>query len=377
MARSLGPSGTISFYDDNSNYRNAVINGIKDAKSSGKEMAEVNVIAVSTDNKPREYDENDKLAALKGWLLKNGHKEEAVNVNAIIIEASQNFDDEELNIPIKSILKLKDKLKGSGALKVHPPSEEDLYIEGREHGPEHLRRWFKIMQGKAVTSPDWNRKKMAIKDLNKMIDEFKLKDYGVEGIYEENFDKTFELSELINKREFAEDIVGKIKAMNSGNIIHVPVSSSDVFGAIGDWKPPEGFDFLINNSFHVTVISPQTVANFKLSLGDTEYNNLRADIEKIKAPNPILSKDIGLAARASKQTFALAVKNQEEFKEYRDDIVEKISDALRPLGRKVNPMNWWFERAAPDIDRFFHVSIANDGGGWPTSSVADIRGSDF
>ncbi len=89
-------------------------------------------------------------------------------------------------------------------------------------------------------------------------------------------------------------------------------------------------------------------------------------------------ENIGLASRPAKETFALAVENQQDFEEYRDKIIKKISDALRPLGRKVqNTMTWWFNRASPDIKRFFHVSIANDGGGWPTSSVPDVNKSDF
>ena len=40
-------------------------------------------------------------------------------------------------------------------------------------------------------------------------------------------------------------------------------------------------------------------------------------------------------------------------------------------------MNWWLKAAPYEKNRFFHVSLANDGEGWPTNSISDISAADI
>ena len=232
------------------------------------------------------------------------------------------------------------------------------------------------MKGEEVRGPDYNKKKQAVERVNELIMSSGLDQYGFDDIDMQSFDD-MTLEQINEIKSSAEYVAGKINAMNSKNIIKISVSSGDIHGAVGDWSPPDGFEMLKNDSFHVTIISPQTIANFKDLLSENEYSDLIESVNDMGRPAVILSKNIGLAIRPEKKTYALAIENQQEFENYRDEIIDKISSAVKPLGSRVNPMNWWFERGEADRDRFFHVSIANDGDGWPTNSVADIRESDF
>jgi hypothetical protein len=374
LAKELGPSGEITFYDDNPRYTDGVLSAL----SGASDVAKVNIVNIDSSSKPTTaFDIISRFTKLANSMDAAGNVRCADAVDNIILKMSnQNFEDKEIMGPVMGILGLARKLEGSGGLVNPPPSKEELMEEGREHGPVHLRRWFQIMKGEEERSPDYNRKKQAIERINELVMSSGLGQYGFDEIDMQDIDN-MTLEQLNDIKSSAEDVVGKINAMGSGNIIKIHVSSGDVRGAIGDWEPPDGFEILKNDSFHVTIISPQTVASFKDLMGEDEYSSLKGSIEEMDHPTVILSKDIGLAIRPEKKTYALAVENQQEFEDYRDEIVDKISSALKPLGSRVNPMNWWFERAEPDRDRFFHVSIANDGDGWPTSSVSDIRESDF
>ena len=304
--------------------------------------------------------------------------------------STENYDRKSLLGLVKGIIGSAKKLDMAGSLEEAPPgwpdeasTEDALLEEGAQHGPQHLRRWFGLMQGKKVRGQDFNRKKQIVLNINEDILTNGLEEYGMSAL-SDNLDDIDEMTmdEISKIRGEVLDLSIKVKSLSPSKLIYVPVDPNYIYEVLDGKAPPEGYSFLKNESFHVTIISPQTMSNVSEILREDDFEELMQNIQGFassNSPDVKLGSTIGHALRSKndgrevKASYVLPVENQEELSEYRDSVVLIISDFIKDKNPRENPNNWWFKRHENDSYRYFHVSIANRDEGWPTYSVADVR----
>lgn len=116
---------------------------------------------------------------------------------------------------------------------------------------------------------------------------------------------------------------------------------------------PNNLTRLNSDNIHVTLTSIRNFKPFK-----EEFNNI--DFSDIKVPNIILGETtVAQRPDQGKESFVVAVKNNDELKRFVDDIYNKIN------------------KENPEPDRYFHITIANNKDGNPFGSIGDVTKNDF
>ena len=116
---------------------------------------------------------------------------------------------------------------------------------------------------------------------------------------------------------------------------------------------PDNLTRLNSDNLHVTLTSIRNFKPFK-----EEFNNI--DFTDIKIPNIILGETtVARRSEQDKESFVVAVKNNDELKRFVDEIYSKIN------------------KENPEPDRYFHITIANNKDGNPFGSIGDVTKNDF
>lgn len=116
---------------------------------------------------------------------------------------------------------------------------------------------------------------------------------------------------------------------------------------------PDNLTRLDNKNLHITLTS---IRNFKQFKQDFESVNF----DSINVPNVELG-DTTIAKREDqgKESFVVAVKNQDDLKRFVDEIYDKVG------------------KSNPEPDRYFHITVANNKEGNPFGSIGDVTKADF
>jgi len=116
---------------------------------------------------------------------------------------------------------------------------------------------------------------------------------------------------------------------------------------------PDNLTRLDNKNLHITLTS---IRNFKQFKQDFESVNF----DSINVPNVELG-DTTIAKREDqgKESFVVAVKNQDVLKRFVDEIYDKVG------------------KSNPEPDRYFHITVANNKEGNPFGSIGDVTKVDF
>jgi 5'(3')-deoxyribonucleotidase len=116
---------------------------------------------------------------------------------------------------------------------------------------------------------------------------------------------------------------------------------------------PDNLTRLNSDNLHVTLTSIRNFKPFK-----EEFNNI--DFSDIEVPNIILGETtVAQRPDQGKESFVVAVKNNDEIKRFVDEIYSKIN------------------KENPEPDRYFHITIANNKDGNPFGSIGDVTKNDF
>lgn len=116
---------------------------------------------------------------------------------------------------------------------------------------------------------------------------------------------------------------------------------------------PDNLTKLNSDNLHITLTSIRNFKPFK-----EEFNNI--DFTDIKIPDIILGETtVAQRPDQGKESFVVAVKNNDELKRFVDEIYTKIN------------------KENPEPDRYFHITIANNKDGNPFGSIGDVTKQDF
>jgi len=159
-----------------------------------------------------------------------------------------------------------------------------------------------------------------------------------------------------------------------GGIVYTIPKANPITYNKGGWELPEGHKML--EQFHITLLSPQQIKPFKTDPppphNENMYHNdklvplsnkkakkiikeIIQDFNQRSAPRVVVNAS-NMATRGDKETLFLPLANQREWQTYCNGLSSH-------LGLK-------------ESNRYFHVSVSNNQGGNPHSSIGDINESD-
>lgn len=110
---------------------------------------------------------------------------------------------------------------------------------------------------------------------------------------------------------------------------------------------------LPDDKMHITLTSIKSFKPFKDKFKDFQLS------EDIKLPNIELGNAEFVYREDGKVTYVVAIKNQNDIKEFVDKIYQKIGETN------------------PEPNRFFHITLANNQGGDPFKSIGNVEKSDL
>jgi hypothetical protein len=110
---------------------------------------------------------------------------------------------------------------------------------------------------------------------------------------------------------------------------------------------------LPDDKMHITLTSIKSFKPFKDKLKNFQLP------EDIKIPNVELENAEFVYREDGKTTYVVAIKNQNDIKEFVDKIYQKIGETN------------------PEPNRFFHITLANNQGGDPFKSIGNVEKSDL
>jgi len=116
---------------------------------------------------------------------------------------------------------------------------------------------------------------------------------------------------------------------------------------------PDNLTRLDNKNLHVTLTSIRNFKPFKEDFESVSFDDI--EIPNIELGNTTIAK----REEQGKESFVVAVKNQDELKRFVDEIYEKVG------------------KSNPEPDRYFHITIANNKEGNPFGSIGDVTKADF
>jgi 5'(3')-deoxyribonucleotidase/2'-5' RNA ligase len=123
--------------------------------------------------------------------------------------------------------------------------------------------------------------------------------------------------------------------------------------SIQNMNIPDNLTRLDNKNLHVTLTSIRNFKPFKEDFESVGFDDI--EIPNIELGNTTIAK----REEQGKESFVVAVKNQDELKRFVDEIYEKVG------------------KSNPEPDRYFHITIANNKEGNPFGSIGDVTKADF
>lgn len=126
-----------------------------------------------------------------------------------------------------------------------------------------------------------------------------------------------------------------------------------------DWQLPS--EAVALPSFHITLIGRKVFLGQEDAMADA-WESVRRLLPL--PPGPELDKHVTLATDEERKTWFLHIINQDNFRDYVEQMTSILNDAFRQRSGSgfVNP----------DTDRYFHLSVANNQGGDPMKSIGSI-----
>jgi len=116
---------------------------------------------------------------------------------------------------------------------------------------------------------------------------------------------------------------------------------------------PNNLTKLDSKNLHVTLTSIRSFKPFKDDFESIDFSNMQI-------PNIVLGDTtIGKRPEQDKESFVVAVKNQDELRKFVDEIYNMIG------------------KSNPEPDRYFYITIANNKDGNPFGSIGNITKDDF
>jgi len=136
----------------------------------------------------------------------------------------------------------------------------------------------------------------------------------------------------------------------------------DVRPEPADWKLPS--DAVKLSAFHITLLGR------KVFTGREDAMAAIWDVVQSALPLPPQSQlgaRVNVQTEGDRKTWFLDVVNQEDYRSYVEQLLEKFNRELQARGEK------GFEQLP--ADRYFHMTVANNCGGDPMKSIGSIRPS--
>ena len=123
--------------------------------------------------------------------------------------------------------------------------------------------------------------------------------------------------------------------------------------SIQNMNIPDNLTRLDNKNLHITLTSIRNFKSFKEDFESVGFDDI--EIPNIELGNTTIAK----REEQGKESFVVAVKNQDELKRFVDEIYDKVG------------------KSNPEPDRYFHITIANNKEGNPFGSIGDVTKADF
>jgi hypothetical protein len=116
---------------------------------------------------------------------------------------------------------------------------------------------------------------------------------------------------------------------------------------------PDDLTRLDNKNFHITLTSIKNFKPFKQEFQSVNFDDI--NIPNIELGETTIAK----REEQGKESFVIAVKNQDDLKRFVDNIYNKVG------------------KPNPEPDRYFHITVANNKEGNPFGSIGDVTKADF